>query len=444
MSQKSVHRVNLRALAVALGLLGLVAALAGCEGSDTKTVVPTSTAAELRERFALKPLPAIPYPPDNPARQERISLGRLLFFDPILGGEKDVACGTCHHPDFAFADSRQFGAGVSGSGLGSNRILGNSAITNNPITDEPRNTPTCFNTGFNADESGMPSHDGFQFWDGRVKSLEDQAVKPITSRVEMRGDAYSDVDALDSVLARLREIPEYVTRFQAGFPAEALVAAPPEMVIDSLNYARAIASYERELVTRNSRYDQFVTGDDNALTAQELQGLELFHTKAKCAVCHSGPMFSDFEFVVQGVPQEGPGKDMAPGDDLGRQEFTGAAVDKYAFRTPTLRNAELTPPYMHDGVFETLEEVLRFYNDGASPRHPLVTNAMLDPDLTAPLGLTEEEMQALVAFMRSLTDDGTALPRWLVTVPERVPSGLMPVFGVGDPGSGKIVYDGGQ
>ena len=136
--------------------------------------------------------------------------------------------------------------------------------------------------------------------------------------------------------------------------------------IDSSTYGRAIAAFERELVTRNSPYDRYVMGDDNALSAMQQRGLELFFTKAKCAVCHNGPLFSDFRFVVQGVPQEGTGKSLLPGDDFGREEHTKNPVDRYAFRTPALRNVELTPPYMHDGVFETLEEVVHFYNDGAA------------------------------------------------------------------------------
>ena len=150
---------------------------------------------DLRSRFDLQTLGAIPYPPDNPARPERIELGRLLFFDPILSGEKDVACGTCHHPDFAFADRRQFGAGASGVGLGPSRLLSRSSVTGDAINLEPRNTPTVFNVGFNGDETGVPSHLGIQFLDGRVNGLEKQALKPITSRVEMRGDAIPGADA---------------------------------------------------------------------------------------------------------------------------------------------------------------------------------------------------------------------------------------------------------
>ncbi|NKB66165.1 MAG: cytochrome-c peroxidase [Candidatus Latescibacteria bacterium] len=394
-----------------------------------------STSRQLIRRFDLNPLGPIPYPPDNPPVQERIELGRLLFFDPLLGGEKDVACGTCHHPDFAFADFRQFGAGTSGEGLADQRVIGVSAISGLPIADEPRNSPTIFNTAFNADENGQPSHQGLQFLDGRVNGLEAQATKPITSRVEMRGDAYPGTDAeavaatLDSVVARLQQIPAYVELFRAAFPQEADQRAGAA-VIDSSTYGRALAAYERELVTRNSPYDRFIEGDDQALTPFQKRGLVLFFTKAKCAVCHNGPMFSDFRFIVQGVPQEGPGKDVIAGDDTGREEFTLDPADRYAFRTLTLRNIELTAPYMHDGVFATLEEVVHFYNNGARPRHPAVGDEMLDPILTQPLGLSQIEVEAVVEFMRTLTDPGTALDPLLITVPEEVPSGLPPVFGV--------------
>jgi cytochrome c peroxidase len=258
----------------------------------------------------------------------------------------------------------------------------------------------------------------------------------------MRGDAYPGTDAeagavsLDSVLHRLRAIPEYVERFRIAFPTEAAAvdAGQRTNIIDSSTYARAIAAFERELVTDNSPYDRYVRGDDNALSAVQKQGLELFFTKAYCASCHSGPMFSTFEFIVQGVPQEGVGKAVIPGDDCGREEKTLDPADRYAFRTPTLRNVEVTPPYMHDGVFGTLEEVMQFYNNAAHPRHPAVTNNMLDPNLREPLGLTSEEITAVVEFMRSLTDPGTALDPSLMDVPERVPSGLPPVFGVRDAG----------
>ncbi|MCB9357769.1 MAG: c-type cytochrome [Calditrichaeota bacterium] len=434
--KRSTGAIVLLIWVMSLMLFGAV----GCSNDDDNSGVVSPVTA--RERFDLKPLGPIPYPPNNPPMQERISLGRFLFYDPLLGGELDVSCATCHHPAFAFADLRQFPVGVAGrGGLGPDRIRGNSSVTGEPVGFTPRNSPTVFNTAFNADETGEPTHNGFFFWDGRVKSLEVQATKPITSRVEMRGDAYpgdndhAAASSLDSVLNRLRAVPEYVERFAVAFPQEFAEwqGGTRAHVIDSSTYGRAMASYERELVTRNSPYDRYVAGDDNALTTAQLRGLELFFTKAKCAMCHSGPMFSDFEFIVNGVPQEGPGKDVMPGDDAGREEFTLSSADRYAFRTPTLRNVELTPPYMHDGVFETLEQVMDFYNDGAFPRHPQCNTEDLHPALRDPLGLTDSEIQDIVEFMKSLTDPGTQLSGFLLTVPEHVPSGLVPVFGLSAP-----------
>ncbi len=422
-------------------MLALVLFLGACDSDNELVGEPEpepepEVMVDPRVEFNLQTLGPIPYPPDNPPRQERIALGRLIFFDPILGGEKNVACGTCHHPAFGFADGRQFGAGTSGSGLGPSRILSTSLITGDPVGFEPRNSPTVWNTAFNGVESATPSHLGLQFMDGRAEGLEDQAKKPIGSRVEMRGDAYPESAALDSVVARLRAIPEYVTRFRDAFPEEA-ATLQGDAIINEDTYGRAVAAYERELVSRNSPYDRYVMGDDNALTPVQKKGLELFFTKAKCSVCHNGPMFSDYRFIVQGVPQEGSGKAVIPGDDTGREEATLDPADRYAFRTLTLRNIALTAPYMHDGFFNTLEEVVRFYNDGGQPRHPEVTDDMLDPVLRDPLGLTDDEIAAVVAFMHALTDPGTALPEFLTTVPAKVPSGLMPVFGVSGLGSGK-------
>ena len=414
-----------------------------CSEEEPTSVTPVEE--DLVARFKLKTLGSIPYPLDNQPRYERIALGRLLFYDPILGGEKDVACGTCHHPDFGFADGRQFPVGTSGVGLGPNRILTNSSVSGLPIDFTPRNAPTIFNTAYNLDESGVSSHNGIQFWDGRINSLEKQASKPIGSRVEMRGDAYpgnneqAEAVAMDSVITRLRAIEEYVTRFRDAFPLEAAEwdAGTREHVIDSSTYVRAISSFERELVTINSPYDKYVRGENDALNKVQKKGLELFFTKAKCSICHSGPMFSDFNFVLQGVPQEGPGKDIIPGDDTGREEHTKNQADRYKFRTATLRNIELSAPYMHDGVFATLEQVVRFYNDGCNPRHPQITDEMMDSELISPLGLTDDEILAIVEFMKALTDSGIGLQQHLLTVPVRVPSGLTPVFGWRSSGSGE-------
>ena len=467
-----------------------VACLCVACGDDALPVAPLA-GDDLRLRFDLQSLGPIPYPADNGHNPERIALGRLLFFDPILSGEKDTACGTCHHPDFAFADGRQFSAGATGVGLGPARVMSFSRFSGDAIELGPRNSPTMFNTAYNADETGLPSSRGYQFFDGRVRGLEHQAWVPLSVRSEMRGDAYLGLNAAiaadascsgschlregyiivdgddpgelgeyveepteyerqeqlgqsrqflishlrfgnysnvsaDSVLNRLRSIPEYVELFQRAFAEEANAGAA---VIDSSTYVRAVAAYGRELVTANSPYDRYVRGEEGALSASQKRGLELFYTKAKYDNCHGGSMFSDFRFVVTGVPQAGLGKAVVDGDDTGREEHTRNHADRYAFRTLTLRNVELTSPYMHDGVFESLEEAVRFFNDGARPRHPDVSDDMLDPALGSPLDLSDSEIDDLVDFLRALTDPGTALDPFLLTVPIRVPSGLTPVFG---------------
>lgn len=391
-----------------------------------------SRATELRERFNVRDLVDVPYPPDNPRNAVRIELGRLLFFDPILSGERDVACGTCHHPEFGFADGRQFAAGVSGRGLGPDRTVSVSAVTGDPVALVPRNSPTILNAALAGDATGTPSADGAMFWDGRAEGLEGQMLVPLASREEMRGDAYAADVAVDSVLARLRDIDDYVSRFLMAFPEEtAALTGPDEDIVTASTLARAVAAYERELTTGNSAYDRFARGDDEVLSPEQLDGLEVFFTKGKCFVCHNGPMLSNFAFLVTGVPQDGPGKNTVPGDDLGRAEHTGREADRYAFRVPSLRNVAVTGPYMHDGVFATLEEVVGFYDDGARPRHPMVTEDRLEVALRVPLDLTDDEIAALVAFLESLTDPPEDLDPMLLTVPEAVPSGLEPVFGVG-------------
>jgi cytochrome c peroxidase len=277
------------------------------------------------------------------------------------------------------------------------------------------------------------------FWDGRSVGLEGQALQPIANRIEMRGDAFPGTEleaaavTLDSLLVRLRGISEYVQLFRSAFPDEAAEFDSGERaeLIDGSTLARAIAAYERELVTRNSAFDRFVAGDDDALSEVQKQGLELFFTRAKCFLCHHGPMFSNYQYMVSGVPKAGPGLGVIAGDDTGREEHTGRLADRYKFRVPSLRNVELTAPYMHSGVFQTVREVVNFYNDGANPRHPNVTDELLELSLRTPLGLTDQEIDALIQFLRSLTDPGAQLDPSLTTVPATVPSGLTPVFGVG-------------
>jgi cytochrome c peroxidase len=454
------------------GFLMAVTLLLPAACDDTEVTAPEDPDAarfqEIIDEFDLGPLPTIPYPSDNRFNAERISLGKLLFFDPILGGESaprvkreagldpyrnranDVACATCHFPTFAFADARRLGAGVSGAqfrdtDLGPARVVpGPSLVTGEPVGTEPRNTPTVLNTAFNGKNSIEPRFDSFQFMDGRVTDgLEEQATLPITSRDEMAGDAYgvdfgrSDVVGViqDSVTRRIRSIPEYVARFRQAFAGE--VREADDITIEHIG--RAIAAYERELITPGSRYDRFVSGDFSALTEQEQRGFELFFGKGLCGDCHSGVMLSDFTFRVIGASDDYeeilPGFEGKNGEggDFGRfhadpERFAGR---KFAFRNPTIRNVELTAPYFHSGNMGTLREVVEFYDRGGRGEQDMsdeeleAAGVVRDPAIR-PLGLTDAEIDAIVAFMKTTTAPVRKGPIDLMSVPPRVPSGLLP------------------
>ena len=424
-------KMNKKHLAVVVAALAVLARAASAPGQED----------DLRQRLGLQPLPPLPYPANNPYNPDRVELGRLLFFDPILSGEKDTACGTCHLPTFGMADGRPLGAGPSGQGLGPDRVLGYSAVTGDTVISEPRHTMTIFNVGYNGDESGQPSTRGFMLWDGKDRGLETQALRPIIVRVELRGDAYEREMAVDSVLTRLRSIPEYVARFEQAFPAEADSVArqlprlgcvhdptPLQSVITRSTFGRAIAAFEREQNTVNTPYDRYVAGDNEALTPAQKRGLVLFHDKARCVNCHSGPLFTDSSFRIQGVEQIGPGRPSATtntgtprptGGDEGRFLNTGDRRDIGAFRVVGLRQIAQTAPYMHDGAIATLEEVIEFYDRGGGDE-ATIDRENIDPELV-PLGLTTAEKQDLLAFMHALTDSTIA-----VHVPARVPSGLRP------------------
>ncbi len=421
---------KLRYLTIAAAL-ALLASAASTPGQED----------DLRQRFGLQPVPPVPYPENNPYNPDRVELGRLLFFDPILSGEKDTACGTCHLPTFGMADGLPLAVGVGGKGLGPDRVTGRSAVTGDTVITEPRHTMTLFNVGYNGDESGLPSTKGFMLWDGKDRGLEAQALRPLIVRVELRGDAYEREMAVDSVLTRLRGIPEYVALFEQAFPAEADSVArqlprlgcahdptPLQSVITRSTFGRAIAAFEREQNTVNTAYDRYVAGDDEALTLAQKRGLELFHTKARCVNCHSGPLFTDSSFRAQGVEQIGPGRASATtntgtprptGRDEGRFLNTGNRSDIGAFRVVGLRQIVQTAPYMHDGALATLEDVIEFYDRGGGDEAS-VPAENIDPELV-PLNLSAEEKQELLAFMHALTDSTIA-----VHVPARVPSGLTP------------------
>jgi cytochrome c peroxidase len=244
------------------------------------------------------------------------------------------------------------------------------------------------------------------FWDSRVRSLELQALEPIKALEEMRGTAYSEQEALDTVVARLRAIPEYVALFGEAFGTS----------VSPQGIGQAIAAFERSLVAMNSPFDRFRSGDTGALTDQQRRGMEQFDD-AGCDRCHDGVMFSDFDLHAEGVAEHG----LLNAPDSGDGRFR--------FRTPTLRNIALTALYMHNGTLATLEDVLSFYDEGRS-RNPNVANqgrqrgggsARLDRSFRRVDNMSEGEMRDIVAFLDALTDTG-----FDKDIPARVPSGLPP------------------
>ena len=305
--------------------------------------------------LALGQLPKVRIPSHNLQYDAKVELGKLLFFDPRLSKNNSVSCAFCHVPAAGFADPRQFSLGVGGKQGG-------------------RNAPPVLNAAY--------SH--LQFWDGRASSLEEQALGPIQNPIEM-------AETLTGVVKKLSKIKGYQARFRAVFGQD----VSPDGI------AKAIAAFERTLISTNSPFDKFIAGDRGALSAGAQRGLELFQGKARCVLCHNGPNFTDGKFHNLGVPQVGPLK-----EDLGRYNVTKRDADRGAFKTPTLRSVALTAPYMHTGGFKTLEEVVEFYNKGGE--------AVPGKDaFMSQLNLAEQEKKDLVEFLNSLTGDLTsmALPK---------------------------------
>ena len=283
-------------------------------------------------------------PTDNPLTEAKVRLGRKLFFDPILSVDGKIACASCHQPDHGFASSTAVAVGV-----GSKRGR--------------RNPPSLLNRAYGS---------AF-FWDGRAATLEDQALHPIASPQEMG-------HTVPEAVKRLQASKEYVALFQAAFPDG----------VTATNLARALASFERVLLTGNTPVDRFRAGRLQALNDRERHGLWLYESRAQCWRCHSGSNFSDEGFHNTGVSW---GRTPA---DLGRYEITRQEADRGRFKTPTLRGLIATAPYMHDGSLATLDEVVDFYNRGGGK------NPNLDPVL-APLGLSKTDTADLVAFLKALS-----------------------------------------
>ena len=349
--------------------------------------------------LAALPLVA-PAPASNVSNPEKVTLGRALFWDPVLSGGKDVSCASCHHPATGYADAIELSIGANGQGLGAARRF----RAPNDIAFVKRNSSTVLNSAFNgltvaaaADPAMAP-----MFWDNRAQSLETQSLMPVATLEEMRGHQYAEGVALDSVVARLRRIPAYVGLFGAAFAETAPVTAA--------NVGKAIACFERTLVATDSRFDQYMRGNQAAMSTQEVQGLNAFVTSG-CAKCHSGPMLSDYQLHILGVA-----------DNAKNTTSDAGANGTYAFRTPSLRNVALTAPYMHSGTIRDLAGVLNFYDPGrgqASSANLHVPVSQRDP--LFPSRVTDAP--AIIAFLGTLT--ATNFDR---SVPTAVPSGL-PVGG---------------
>ena len=285
--------------------------------------------------------------------EAEVALGRRLFFDPVLSSNGQVSCATCHRPDRGFGDGLPVSTGVSGVRL-------------------KRHTPHLFNLAWSRT----------LFWDGRATSLEQQALEPIRNPAEMGlpGDAAAD---------KLRAIPSYLDAFAEVYPKSGVTMK---------NLARALAAFERTLVSNDSAFDRFEAGDTTAMSERALAGRELFFGRAKCSTCHSGPQFTDGLFHNTGVLSNDQGR--AAFDRVGEFQMRPYPFFqmRQAFKTPGLRNVALTAPYQHDGSEETLEKVVRFYNAGG--RDPRSYGKALD---IKPLGLTEAQIADLVQFLEALT-----------------------------------------
>lgn len=297
-----------------------------------------------------------PQPKDNPITKAKTSLGKKLFFDPRLSGDGNMSCATCHNPVFGWSDGLPTAKGVK------SKVLG-------------RASPTVINSGFNS----------IQMWDGRKKSLEDQAMGPMKANVEMNMDT-------KKLFIWLNKNAGYKKEFTKAFPGEK---------IDAETVKKAIASYERTVVSNNSPFDDWVKGIKSAMTSQQVDGFKLFVGKAKCAECHSAPNFTDSGFHNIGLKSWGD-----PNPDMGRYAQRPLKLMKGAFKTPTLRDIARTAPYFHDGSAVTLIEVIEHYSQGG------VNKSNLSPAMEK-LNLSNSEKMALEAFLNALTS-----PYMAVTLPE--------------------------
>lgn len=316
-----------------------------------------------KKKKQLEPLPQVPVPEDNPMSEEKIELGKKLFFDRRLSGDGTTSCASCHDPEKAFTDASEISLSY-------------------PTTRNFRNAPTLMNVAFAKS----------LFWDGRAKTLEQQAEFPVMSPFEMNQN-------LDFVEEEIRIVPEYREAFKKIFGQDVNIKL----------IAKAIAAFERTLVSKNVPLDKYLKGDKNALSEEAKKGLEIFTGKGKCIECHYGAYLSDHEFHALMVPENPKYANedkfivtrryiakinkypdyTSVKEDLGRYFKTKKKRDYKAFKTPTLREIAKTAPYMHNGIFKSLEEVIDFFNKGGGEGNRVLK----------PLNLTEDEKKALKTFL---------------------------------------------
>jgi cytochrome c peroxidase len=300
---------------------------------------------EPQERFVRPAAP--PMPADNAMTPARVELGRMLFFDPRLSGSSWISCATCHNPALGWSDGLPTAIG-------------------NGMKALQRHTPTILNAAYNKR----------QMWDGRFASLEEQALGPIGSEDEMNLN-------LGEMVRRLREIRGYRAHFERAYPGEGISAK---------TVAKAIASFERTIVSREAPFDRWQAGDEGAVTAGAKRGFELFRGKANCAACHQGGNFTDDGYHNIGV-QQWPGV-----YDEGRFTKVAVKVLRGAHKTPSLRDVAYTAPYMHNGAYSTLRAVVEMYARGGDDHENL------DPNIRK-LDLTSAEVDDIVAFLESLSGE---------------------------------------
>jgi cytochrome c peroxidase len=328
-------------------ILSIGAVLAAAVWPEPVTLTTDAAPLERLKRAYHGP-PAIPFPADNSYTREREALGKTLFFDPRLSQSNTVSCATCHDPSLSWADGRRVGMGVGGKSLA-------------------RRTPTILNLAWTE----------LLFWDGRADGLEAQALEPVISAVEMN-------QSLDDTIGKLQQVEGYRRLFQRAYPGEGITAR---------TIAKAIATFERTVVSGPAPFDAWIAGDNDAISASAARGFLIFNTRGNCLACHGGWNLSDGGFHDIGLPS----------GDRGRGALLPLQAMQYAFKTPTLRNVARRGPYMHDGSVATLWDVIERYDQGGEARPSRSKDVR-------PLGLSAQDKADLVAFMETLTSVVAAMP----------------------------------